>query len=40
MLHHILTVGAWQPRPLPPGERYTIADLHPMPLFGLCAGGL
>ncbi len=40
MLHHILIVGGWQPPPLPPSERYTIADLHPMPLFGFCTGGL
>ncbi len=39
MLHHILGVAGWQPRPLRPGEHYTIADLHPMPLFGLCTGG-
>jgi len=39
MLHHILQIAGWQPRALPPGERYTIADLHPMPLFGLCTGG-
>jgi hypothetical protein len=39
MLHHILEVSGWQPRPLRDGERYTIADLHPMPLFGLCTGG-
>ena len=39
MLHHILEVAGWRPRTLKPGERYTIADLHPMPLFGLCTGG-
>jgi hypothetical protein len=39
MLHHILQVGGWQPRTLEGGEHYTIADLHPMPLFGLCTGG-
>jgi hypothetical protein len=39
MLHHILAVGGWRPRTLRPGERYTMADLHPMPLFGLCTGG-
>jgi hypothetical protein len=39
MLHHVLEVSGWHPRPLRPGERYTIADLHPMPLFGLCTGG-
>jgi hypothetical protein len=39
MLHHILEVGGWQPHPLKPGEHYTIADLHPRPLFGLCTGG-
>ena len=39
MLHHVLEVGGWQPRRLRPGEQYTIADLHPMPLFGLCTGG-
>jgi Zn-dependent protease with chaperone function len=39
MLHHILEVAGWQPRPLRPGEHYSIADLHPMPLFGLCTGG-
>jgi hypothetical protein len=40
MLHHILAVGGWQPPTLQAGERYTIADLHPMPLFGLCTGGV
>jgi len=39
MLHHILEVSGWQPRAPEPGEHYTIADLHPMPLFGLCTGG-
>ena len=39
MLHHILEVSGWRPRLLKPGEHYTIADLHPMPLFGLCTGG-
>ena len=39
MLHHILEVSGWQPRALRPGQHYTIADLHPMPLFGLCTGG-
>ena len=39
MLHHILEVAGWHPRPLKPGEHYTIADLHPMPLFGLCTAG-
>lgn len=39
MLHHVLEVSGWQPRVLKPGEHYTIADLHPMPLFGLCTGG-
>jgi hypothetical protein len=39
MLHHILEVSGWRPRALEPGEHYTIADLHPMPLFGLCTGG-
>jgi hypothetical protein len=39
MLHHILQTAGWQPRALQPGEHYTIADLHPMPLFGLCTGG-
>jgi hypothetical protein len=39
MLHHILLTAGWQPRALRPGEHYTIADLHPMPLFGLCTGG-
>ena len=39
MLHHVLAVSGWHPRPLQPGERYTIADLHPTPLFGLCTGG-
>lgn len=38
MLHHILEVSGWRPPPLRPGERYTISDLHPMPLFGLCTG--
>jgi hypothetical protein len=39
MLHHILEVAGWRPRTLKDGERYTIADLHPMPLFGLCTAG-
>ena len=39
MLHHVLEVSGWHPRALDPGEHYTIADLHPMPLFGLCTGG-
>jgi hypothetical protein len=39
MLHHVLEVAGWHPRQLGPGEQYTIADLHPMPLFGLCTGG-
>ena len=39
MLHHILQTAGWQPRALKPGEHYTIPDLHPMPLFGLCTGG-
>ena len=39
MLHHILEVSGWHPRALKTGEHYTIADLHPMPLFGLCTGG-
>jgi hypothetical protein len=39
MLHHVLQTAGWQPRALQPGEHYTIADLHPMPLFGLCTGG-
>ena len=39
MLHHVLEVAGWHPRALEPGERYSIADLHPMPLFGLCTGG-
>ena len=39
MLHHILEVAGWHPRPLQTGERYTIADLHPMPLFGRCIRG-
>jgi hypothetical protein len=39
MLHHILEVAGWHPRTLKPGERYTTADLHPMPLFSLCTGG-
>lgn len=39
MLHHILTIAGWRPHTLRPGERYTIADLHPMPLFGLCTAG-
>jgi hypothetical protein len=40
MLHHILAVDGWQPPALPAGARYSIADLHPMPLFGRCAGGV
>ena len=39
MLHHVLEVAGWHPRQLRPGEQYSIADLHPMPLFGLCTGG-
>jgi hypothetical protein len=39
MLHHVLQSAGWQPRALQAGEHYTIADLHPMPLFGLCTGG-
>ena len=39
MLHHILQTAGWQPRALQAGEHHTIADLHPMPLFGLCTGG-
>ncbi|HZM28028.1 MAG TPA: hypothetical protein VFB89_11760 [Gemmatimonadales bacterium] len=39
MLHHILEVSGWHPRTLKADEHYTIADLHPMPLFGLCTGG-
>jgi hypothetical protein len=39
MLHHILPVAGWRPHALRPGERHTIADLHPMPLFGMCTGG-
>ena len=39
MLHHILDVAGWRARALKAGEQYTIADLHPMPLFGLCTGG-
>jgi len=38
MLHHILEVSGWNPPPLRPGERYSISDLHPMPLFHLCSG--
>ena len=38
MLHHILAVAGWRPRALKAGEQYTIADLHPRPLFGLCTG--
>jgi hypothetical protein len=39
MLHHILEISGWHPHALKPGEHYTIADLHPMPVFGLCTGG-
>jgi hypothetical protein len=39
MLHHVLQTAGWRPRALQPGEQYTIADLHPLPLFGLCTGG-
>ncbi|HEV8453700.1 MAG TPA: hypothetical protein VGQ24_02340 [Gemmatimonadales bacterium] len=39
MLHHVLQTAGWQPRTLQPGEHYTIADLHPVSLFGLCTGG-
>jgi hypothetical protein len=39
MLHHVLQTAGWEPRVLQPGEHYTIADLHPMPLFGLCTAG-
>jgi hypothetical protein len=36
MLHHVLQTARWQPHALQPGEHYTIANLHPMPLFGMC----
>jgi hypothetical protein len=39
MLHHVLQTAGWQPRVLQAGEQYTIPDLHPMPVFGLCTGG-
>ena len=39
MLHHILQTAGWQPHALQPGEHYTVADLHPMPVFGLCTAG-
>jgi hypothetical protein len=39
MLHHILEFAGWRPRTLKAGERYTIADLHPLPVFGRCTGG-
>lgn len=39
MLHHILQVAGWQPRPLQLGEHYSIPDLHPMLIFRRCAGG-
>jgi hypothetical protein len=39
MLHHLLQVAGWRPHALGPGERHTIADLHPVPLFGMCTGG-
>jgi hypothetical protein len=39
MLHHILEISGWHPHALKPGEHYTIADLHPMPVFSLCTGG-
>jgi hypothetical protein len=38
MLHHILQVAGWQPPPLQPGQQYTMADLHPVALFGRCTG--
>jgi hypothetical protein len=38
MLHHILQVAGWEPRHLGPGEHYTVADLHPLPVFDRCAG--
>lgn len=38
ILHHVLLQSGWRP-PSPKGGRYTVADLHPMPLFGLCTGG-
>jgi hypothetical protein len=38
MLHHVLEAAGWQPRRLGPGQHYSIADLHPMPLFGRCTG--
>ncbi len=38
MLHQILEVSGWRPRELEPGERYSLADLHPSPVFGRCAG--
>jgi hypothetical protein len=39
MLHHVLLTAGWQPHALQPGEHYAIADLHPLPLFGLCTAG-
>jgi hypothetical protein len=39
MLHHILQVSGWNPRPLGKGEHYSVADLHPQPPFGRCTGG-
>ena len=39
MLHHVLEASGWHPRALQPGERYTIEDLHPMPVFDRCTGG-
>jgi hypothetical protein len=39
MLHHVLQSAGWEPPVLQPGEHYTIADLHPMRLFGLCTAG-
>jgi hypothetical protein len=34
-----LEVAGWHPRQLKLGAKYTIADLHPTPAFGLCNGG-
>lgn len=33
-LDHILQLAGWERRQLGPGEYYTIADMHPRPVFG------
>jgi hypothetical protein len=33
-LHQIMQLAGWERRQLGPGERYTIADMHPRSVFG------